>query len=230
MGDVNLASAVAIVAAITGIILGYFQITDLQSKFVESTKRLANLEQSLFHERVLQQWKEEHPDLLQDYGRPGTIQKRIGLWFQFFARGYALYNVSDSWTVLLDLETLTWTRVENPEALISQHGVEFIDYNLLEKYRNGRDTEIYRNLIDSQQIIGGIGTIYVRENLFPTFGSPLHSETFINDAVFIEGPLYDLMVAVMNRHTDSEEGKVRAVIVLFRDGKFKKHTVVLRDS
>lgn len=184
-------------------------------------------------EKTLAVWKQQSSGFLDDHGQPADPGTRVTVWYQFFERGLILYNVSNAWHIVFKFDKPpTWSRGDNPNSLISQGNVDRINYDLLNELMpegaSEDDKTQYRRLVSTRDIIGGIGTVYVRNGLLHVLREPLHHERQTTDALYVEGPPYDLFVNVVNRHTDDPDHLyIRAVYILFQDKSFRKNTVML---
>lgn len=188
---------------------------------------------------TLDRWQNQHPDFLKAHGMPGGRHQRLDVWYQFFVGGIVFYNSSNAWSVILDESDGTWRRITIDDTHLISHqgglegtinsncyGTDRIDRalfaDLIPPTGNQRE---YNRLIESGKIVGGIGTLYVREDLWGVLGDPTACEQLLRGALYIAGQ-YELLVDVTNREADSPESSGnRAVIALLGDGKFVKHPV-----
>lgn len=193
---------------------------------------------------VLEQWREEQGEFLKSHGLPAD-DRRINVWFQFFARGLILYNVPDGISWILKVGSGEFIEVSNPEFFVSEHHRKEINWQLFDELAATaqiaeQERAVYRKLFTEKKIIGGIGTLFLRHVLLPQIGPPqdrpntlrgVHTENFMSDVLYSRGPQYELVVGLPNRASDDPENKrTRAVIALFRDGSYKKFIVNLNEA
>jgi hypothetical protein len=193
---------------------------------------------------VLEQWKEDQGEFLKQHGLPAD-DRRINVWFQFFAKGVILYDVPDGVSWILKLSSGQFIRVTNPEVLVSEHHREEINWQLFDELADTAkitlaDRAAYRELFREKKIIGGIGTLFLRHALLKEIGPPqdmpntlrgVHTEDFMEDILYSSGPQYELLVGLPNRAADDPTNRrTRAVIALFRDGSYRKFTVNLNQA
>jgi hypothetical protein len=197
-------------------------------------------------DRVLKIWKTQQFDFMQKHGAPGIETQRVSVWYQFFGHGLIIYDVTNDYSYVLNYDEKTYYKTKNELHLISEHwSTTPPDRTLFEKLLGPRvadkDREAYWQLIEQQNIIGGIGTLFVRDALLNKLGKPLQEERHIQDVLLMPGPLYDVVVNMVNARTDAAENvDIRAVVVLFHGssapndfgganavvvGTFEKHTV-----
>lgn len=199
--------------------------------------------------RVLQKWIEEHPDFINQKGLPGPTRSPASFWYQFFERGLIMYSVNEARLWILDFDDGTYREVVAPESIIAERfgPVNVAMFDELLPVSEGAARSYYWNLVDknkdelkSQLLVGKIGTAYVREGCREVLGLPPRFEDLVDDAMMVKGPVYDLMVNVIQRsrdHPDNE--RFRSVIILESDkeaalprgtldaGRFLRHVVVL---
>jgi hypothetical protein len=190
------------------------------------------------YERVLSKWREDQVEFIEKTGVPGKRTIAIDtLWYQFFEQGLILHNSTHGWTHILDLKNKTWTKVPKPEALISEHHQDAIDWGRFEesipRHVTDQRKQVYKALISDRRIIGGIGTIFVAFGLLDALGTPEHCATKpcerpFHYAAYINGPPYALILNVPNRSTDDPNTDTnRSVVVLRENGTFVRHVVRL---
>ncbi len=184
------------------------------------------------YELVYDRWKQGNFDFIRNPGAPGQTFISIDiLWYQFFEHGAILYNASSDWSVAL-FPDKTWEKYENPIALVTNYEPDrpSIAENIRSIYQ-GPNYEKYLHLFQSNRITGGIGTLYVKHDLLPRIGKPLAFQEWTEDAAYVPGPVYDLLVGLVNTHLDSRESKPKTVISLIHNGKrFKRHVVFMSES
>lgn len=128
------------------------------------------------------------------------------LWGQFFENGRIIYNVSEGWSVAVYGETMTFNRFPTYEALISSGrgmtNVHWDKVNELLEEVPGKHQEKYRSLIKSNQVRGGIGTLYLKEKLYGKLGNPLGLEFYTDSALLLRSPDWFLLAGIKNRDGD----------------------------
>lgn len=193
--------------------------------------RVGNLE-SKSHEIVYERWKQGNSDFIRNTGDPGQTTSSIDiLWYQFFEHGAILYNASSDWSVAL-FPNKTWEKYDNPIALVTNYEPDrpSIAENIRKIYQ-GQNYETYLQLFQSNQITGGIGTLYVKHDLLPRLGKPLAFQEWTKNAAYVPGPVYDLLVGLVNTHLDNQESRPKTVISLIHNGKrFKRFVVYMSES
>lgn len=187
-------------------------------------------------ERVLKQWEEQHQEFIRESGWPGSKQASALFWYQFFEKGLILHNTAHGWSTVLWFETSQYEKVPNSPIKVTQHGDpkgeinEDVFKSLTPSGLTSDEIAEYRRMFEEQEIIGGIGATYLTKNLLKSFGKPKHKEKDINDILVMEGPVYDLLIGLMNSYTDHHASNItlRAVFVLNKSkGLFRKDTVLL---
>lgn len=182
-------------------------------------------------DKVLKIWADQNPGLASSL----SLNRAVGtsIWYQHFEKG-AVYYLAQQGVVFIATSKAgksRFTKVPKAPVLIS-HQNEYgeINMNLLDEMIP-EDQVPYRSrylaLLNSRELIGGIGTIYVREGLLQTLGKPLHPEALIADAKMVEGDGgYVALVNVLNQPTDpADSDDIRAVILFSPDGSYLRSPV-----
>ena len=229
VGQLTILSCFPLVTSIVALVLSVFFHIDAR----ELQERVGDLESNL-PSIVFERWKEENQSFINGTGKPGDMLSPISiLWYQFFENGSMLYNASSDWTVAL-FSDKKWEKYENPVALITHY--DPMNPNLEEnirKHYNGINFEEYLEIFRSKEknVTGGIGTLYVKHDLFPRLGRPVSSERAIHTSGYVSGPVYDLLVGLVNTSLNDPESRPKAVYALMKKGgDYKKFVVFLEDS
>lgn len=220
LGELTLISLFSVLASAAAVGTVFFQ-------FIKLNDRLESLERNFKYNIVYEQWKKENGEFIEDNGIPTDAMMPISkLWYQFFERGYVLYNASSNWSVILDSINEEFNIYDNPEALISLYDPQNIDTELLRTLHAGPRYKQYYQLFQRAKITGGIGTLYVEHDLAPKIGNPISKEMSINDAAYKRGRVYDLLIGAINRQGDTPSSTIRAVFALFHKASTYKRFVI----
>ncbi len=208
-GDLNVLTVVPLIASAIAIVMVLIDVNNTDN-------RVKELETRFLYDTVYEKWKEGNGLFIEKNGIPSSKIEPINLlWYQFFEKGYILFNASSGWSVALSHEDMTFSRMNNPEQLIALYDPKKIDQNLLQRLHNEERYNEYLRLFETGEITGGIGTLYVKHDLAPIIGKPTGKEISMSGAAFIRGQTYDLIVGAINRPTDSPNSSIRAVYALF---------------
>lgn len=226
LGELTVSSIFSLIGTLVAICIGFINIAEISS----NKDRIDVLQKP--YEFAFNRWKEENAEFIQKTGEPGKLVTPISiLWYQFFEKGYILYNASQGWSIVLDFSNKTWQKVENDsESLISLYNKEKIDISRLRELHGGVRYNDYLDLLREGKITGGIGNLYVKHDLGLRLGKPRKAEMWIENSGFVNGENYNLMVGIINRHTDSHDSIVRTVYALLKNNTYKRFVVVNRPS
>ena len=227
VGQLTIMSILPIFVSVVALVIGVdsrVNTTDLQD-------RVGNLE-SKSYEIIYDRWKQANADFIRETGNPGQTFNPIDiLWYQFFEHGAILLNASSDWSVAL-FPDKTWEKYENPISLVANYEPDkpSIAENIESIYQ-GPNYDEYLHLFQSYQITGGIGTLYVKYDLLQKLGKPLAFQEWTEEAAYVPGPVYDLLVGLVNTHLDSQQSRPKTVISLIHNGKqFKRDVVTMGES
>ena len=184
-------------------------------------------------EKAIEQWRKENAEFIRRYGPPGDSRVQVAVWYLHFERGLIIYDVSNAWTYILFYETGLYSQVINPKVLITQHHSSSINEALFESFMRSESSaltrEKYKKLLQdrgNKYIIGGIGTIYVREDLLDELGDPLSTEDYFDDVIQAYGnEKYILIANLLMQYQD--EQTTLAVVLFPEQRRFRVDTVKL---
>ena len=182
-------------------------------------------------------WQDQHRELIERYGPPKSF-KFLNLHEQHFKTGYIAYNVTDDWSFLLYPRTKEFRKLQNPGVHLTRGSGRRVNDKLFDDISHGlsdAQREKYRSLIDRRVkspdfqgvgIIGGIGTLYVRERLFDAFGEPEENEKFIADVLHVRGDDYEVLVGLPHGLGLPDATSPRSVYFISKDdGRYERHVV-----
>lgn len=184
--------------------------------------------------QIYKAWANKHPDVLKSYGSP-TICKFGSIWGQYFEKGYIAYNVTHAWTVLFFRSEKEFRKLQNPGAHLTPGSGRQVDEAVFEEITRGmtdKERSFYRSLIDSRVksadfkgtgIIGGIGTLYVRERLYPAFGVPKENEYLTHDILIAKGSDYELLAGLPHGLGGTSDTSPQSIYVLYDGGRYERH-------
>lgn len=184
--------------------------------------------------QIYKKWENKHPEVLKGYGSP-TICKFASIWGQFFEKGYIAYNVTHAWTVLFFRGKNEFRKLQNPGAHLTPGSGQQVDEAIFEEITSGmtdKERSFYRSLIDSRVkspdfkgtgIIGGIGTLYVRERLYPAFGKPKENEYLTHDILIAKGSGYEVIAGLPHGLGGASDTSPKSIYVLYDGGRYERH-------
>jgi hypothetical protein len=176
------------------------------------------------NKNAFQQWCEANRGLTSKYGFTNGPQSSEKVWEQFFEKGRIILSTTNDWTLVLYGEQRKFKKLPNPEAIITG-GLNNETINdtylneLLEKVADAEDRDIYRKLSLARRIVGGIGTIYIRDELYRHLGKPIEAEYSSGEVLRVQGNGAELLVGVPHQNGSP----FNAVFLLEEEGTtFKK--------
>ena len=185
---------------------------------------------------IYQNWLADHAGVIREYGAPREF-KFVSIHYQIFSTGYVTYNVTDPpEAVLYFAKDKKFRRVRKPSAELTlpPHRVnEELLKALLDSVPPG-DREQYEALFwervrhDRVGVVGGIGILYMQEQLLRDFGRPLFNEKRFDNVLYARGDNYDLIVGLPigdeGPFAAGDRSPPRKVFVLYKDGRFEDTT------
>lgn len=184
--------------------------------------------------KVFEAWLKQHPEIIRQYGVPTEV-KFISVHEQNFASGYVAYNVTDGWSVWLFMKTNEFRKMAAPIRHLTPGSGRKIDENVFAEVTRGMNEQeriLYRSLIEARVmspafkgigIIGGIGTLYIKNRLYDSFGRPEENEFFIPDVVYGNADGYEVLAGLRHSVGLTTPDSPKSVYVLYRDGRFERH-------
>lgn len=95
------------------------------------------------------------------------------------------------------------------------------------------ERSFYHSLIDNRVkspdfrgigIIGGIGTLYVRERLQPVFGFPKENEYLTHDVLIATGSSYEILAGLPHGLGGTTEMSPKSIyVILYDGGRYERH-------
>lgn len=157
---------------------------------------------------LLTWWLSNNPELLSERGQLNSV-KFLTVWSQHFPSGRVIYNHADGWALILDGRNGSFEKVETLDALItSGHGNSIIEENVLNDYLPNYtkdNKERVKTLIRERKLLGGIGTLFIRDHLYQKLGWPKYGEYLEQDVVFGKANnSYFVFIGLQNRPGDDE--------------------------
>ena len=188
---------------------------------------------------VFDDWVKRYNEFAKQHGAPDLNNSAIPvLWYQFFRKGVVLYIPGEFAYLLSYGEGKSWTRYELPIRFVSLYPrtLDDIDEVYLKELHSGERLEHYlslhRNVLSTKiGITGGIGTLYVENDLEPELGEPIEREKHIYHAGMNVSNKYKLILGAPNQKGDGCNSAIRAVYVLMNQGSavtggnYHKHIV-----
>jgi hypothetical protein len=174
---------------------------------------------------AFQHWCKKNNTLSVKYNFINSLRSRQKIWEQFFEKGRILLSVTNDWSLIFNGEQRIFTRLQNPDAIITggQHNETINDTylkELLRRVSNKKNRDIYTELAHSRSIVGGIGTIYIREDLFRILGKPLDHEFYHENVLCVQGKNAELLVGLQHQNASP----YKAALLLEESGmKFSKY-------
>lgn len=184
---------------------------------------------------IYQNWKAKHDEIIKEHGEP-TEFKFVSIWYQNFSTGFVAYNVTSREVILFFPLHNTFRKLPTPGAHITPTNPPTINETLFQSLLNEvppEDRERYRSLVEESVlhgrvgIVGGIATLYIREQLIDDFGPPLINETRYNNVLYAKGKEYDLLIGLPNGSegpfAPGDWNPARRVSVLYKDNRLEDH-------
>lgn len=145
----------------------------------------------------------------------------IHTWTQFFEKGRIIYNISNGYALVLSGETRAFNTFPTEEALITSGrgmlNIHWDKVNILLEDVPEKHKEKYIDLVETHSIVGGIGTLYLKERLYSKLGKPLNSEFTEDDILSVTFDNYFILSGVKNR--DGDEDDENFGVYIFNDSK-----------
>ena len=178
-------------------------------------------------------WENNSQEFLRTKGQIDSV-KYLSVWSQHFDRGRVIYNQADGWAVIASGGERSYRKVDTPgDALItSGHGNSHIETEVLDSYLSEskysqEEKEKIVNYIKQRTLLGGIGTLFIRENLLPELGWPSGSEFIEEEVILGESIKYFVFIGLQNRPGDN---KTKCVIRFDKiERNYTKQTNVVLD-
>lgn len=176
------------------------------------------------NKKAFRRWCETNIELASKYGFTNGPQSSQKVWEQFFEKGRIILSVINDWTLVFYGEQRTFKRLRNPEAIITggPHNETINDTylnELLQRVTDKEDRDIYQELSRTRRVVGGIGTIFIRDNLLRYLGKPLGAEFRSEEVLRVQGNGAELLVGVPHQNGSS----FKAVLLLEEEGaRFSK--------
>lgn len=153
---------------------------------------------------VLRSWTKSHPDITKK-DRPEEV-KFTHIWDQHFEGGYIAYSAIEDEVIIFENSTKTSRRVSKSATLIDHaRPGETINWGVVSSLLSNLDEptkQKYKDLIRrpgyDEGIIGGIGTVYLRERLLDTLGKPIRKQGIIHDVLYAKGNTYEVFAGLRN--------------------------------
>jgi hypothetical protein len=184
--------------------------------------------------KVFEAWVKQHPDIVRQYGKPREA-KFVSVHEQNFATGYVAYNVTDDWSVWLTNSPREFKKRGNPLKHLTPGSGREIDEDVFREVTSGMTPDektIYRSLVEARVkshdfsgvgIIGGIGTLYIRDRLLSSFGQAKENEYLVEDLVYASADGYELLAGLRHGLGGTTPDSPKSVYVLYRDGHYDRH-------
>ena len=157
--------------------------------------------------KLLNWWRTNNRKLIKEKGKLNST-RYLTIWSQHFQKGRVIYNHVDGWAIIVNGETRSFTRIPTIDALItSGPGNSVIEQEVLSYHISSYSEEMRKRiveLIEQKKLLGGIGTLFIRDNLYNELGWPIDSEYLEREVIFGEGNDYFVFVGLQNRPGDSE--------------------------
>ncbi len=184
-------------------------------------------------------WMTQHNEFAQEHGAPDLKNTAIPiLWYQFFRKGVVLYIPGEFAYLLSYDEGNSWARYDLPIRFVSLYPrtTDDIDEAYLKELHSGEQFEYYlmlhRNMLsDRVGITGGIGTLFVENDLRQELGEPIEMEKHSYHAGVNVSNSYKLILGAPNQKGTGCNPEIRAIYVLMNQGSgvtrgnYHKHVV-----
>ena len=153
---------------------------------------------------VYRNWKENHREVFRYRGEP-TDFKFVTIWFQIFSNGYIAYNVTDAEAFVCLDPTKSFRKLATPGGNLTPGPSNRINEELVERLlaRIPADERAqYRSLVYDRfrnggvSIVGGIGSLYLTEQLFKDLGKPQFNEKRFDNVLYARGKDYELLIGL----------------------------------
>jgi len=171
-----------------------------------------------------------HTELSKRYRLVENHVQIADLWEQMFEKGRILYNVTHGSVTVLFGQNNEFKKFETIDALVSSGpGMATIHWNvvnqMIETIIDKQNNHKYKELIEAGLIRGGIGTIYLRESLYPYLGYPVADkyEFLTKDVILIDGGFYQLVSGLPNRRAYAEPSI--AFELNYQTGRFRRYVL-----
>ncbi|MDQ3801423.1 MAG: NB-ARC domain-containing protein [Acidobacteriota bacterium] len=182
-------------------------------------------------------WVADHDEIVKEQGTPSEF-KFVTIHFQIFSTGAMTYNVTDREAIAYFGQSGTFRRLPTPDSHLTPGPHPKYNEELLKTLLDGvppEDRDKYeslffeRMLYDRLGIVGGIGTLYMREKLLHDFGSPLSNEKRFDNVLYAKGKNYDLLVGLPiggeGPFTPGDRQPPRRVFALYKaDNRYEYYT------
>ena len=145
----------------------------------QSNRRIEYLEQKFLYDSVYAEWEKAivHSLRIMEY-RPVDWNRLAYSGINFLRKDMFCSMRLPIGSVVFDFTNGTFEIYQgNPDRLISLYDPKEIDDDLLNSLHAGPRRKEYRQLFESGEITGGIGTLYVKHDLAPKIGMPQGNES-----------------------------------------------------
>ena len=157
--------------------------------------------------KLLDWWQSNNQKLFREKGKLNSA-KYLTIWSQHFQRGRVIYNHVDGWAIVANGTTRSFKKIKTLDALItSGPGNSTIEREVLNDHLSdypevtkGKIVE----LIEQRELLGGVGTLFIRDYLYKELGWPIGGEYLEREVIFGEADDYFVFIGLQNRPGDSQ--------------------------
>ena len=160
--------------------------------------------------RLMEWWVQNNQEFIGQRGNHDSAGF-LTIWSQYFQRGRVLYNHASGWVLIIEGENKTFRKLLTPDdALItSGPGNRRIERENVERYLSvstysKEQKQHIWELIQKRELLGGIGTLFIRQNLYSGLGWPIGSEFLERDVILAEADGYFVFIGLKNRPGDDK--------------------------
>jgi hypothetical protein len=153
---------------------------------------------------IYRNWKNNHREVFRRRGEP-TDYKFVTIWFQIFSNGYIAYNVTDAEAFVCFDPTKSFRKIATPGGNLTPGPSNKINEELVERLLAripAEERAQYRSLIYDRvrnggvSVVGGIGSLYLTEQLLNDLGKPQFNEKRFDNVLYARGIDYELLIGL----------------------------------
>ena len=135
-------------------------------------------------------------------------ERYLTIWSQHFQRGRVIYNNVDGWVLIAYGEEGAFAKLKTSDVLItSGPGNSKVEREILDSYLENYSQLMKLGIeerIKKRELLGGIGTAFVRDNLYPKLGWPIGGEYLEREIILREHEDHYVFFGLQNRPGDEK--------------------------
>jgi len=196
-----IAFATALIFAIAIVLIAWFDLSPHRISKLELP--YPNNKIQTYNLKLINWWRDNNQKIIKEKGDLKSV-RFYNIWHQHFEKGRIIYNQADSWVLVVFGNS--YKKYNRLTALITYGvGNENVAENILSNYLSDYSDNLkhkIRKLVGEKLLLGGIGSLFIKEHLYQDLGWPIGTEYMEQDILLGYGDSYYLFVGLQNRPGD----------------------------